>query len=93
MNGRKIFEKISSQGYKNDRQKRKTLGPVLNLEEYVHPDWWRSIFNFLYLKTDADVVDDQSITEREVDLFLQILKLSSEDNILDLCCGQGRHSL
>lgn len=71
----------------------KSLGPVLNLEEHVQPDWWRRIFNSIYLKTDADVVDDQLITRKEVDLFSEILRLSREDKILDLCCGQGRHSL
>ena len=71
----------------------KTLGPVPSLEEHVRPDWWRCIFNALYLKTDADVVDDQKITLQEVDLFLEILKPSFDDKILDLCCGQGRHSL
>ena len=69
------------------------LGPVSDLEEHVKPDWWRRIFNYLYLKTDGDVVEDLSITSREIDLFLNILKLSPEDRILDLCCGQGRHSL
>lgn len=78
---------------KNGKPPRKILGPVPNLEEYVHPDWWRAIFNSLYLKTDADVVDDQNITRQEVDLFSEIIKLQSEDKILDLCCGQGRHSL
>jgi D-alanine-D-alanine ligase len=72
---------------------RKILGPVPNLEEYVHPDWWRGIFNSLYLKTDADVVDDQNITRQEVGLFSEILKIQPEDKILDLCCGQGRQSL
>jgi D-alanine-D-alanine ligase len=76
-----------------DGHRRRILGPVVNLEEHVRPDWWRSIFNPLYLKTDADVVDDLSITRSEVDLFSNILKISSEDKILDLCCGQGRHSL
>jgi len=71
----------------------KSLGSVPNLEEYVQPDWWRRIFNSIYLKTDADVVDDQHITGEEVDLFSEILRLSPEDKILDLCCGQGRHSL
>jgi len=47
----------------------------------------------MYLKTDGDVVDDQDITRKEVDLFFRILKLSPEDGILDLCCGQGRHCL
>lgn len=69
------------------------LGPVSTLEEYVQPDWWRRIFNSLYLKTDADVVDDYNITKKEIDLFSEILNLSGENKILDLCCGQGRHSL
>jgi len=71
----------------------KTLGPVANLEEYLRPDWWRNIFNSLYLKTDADVVDDPKTTLKEVDYFSKILRLSPEDKILDLCCGQGRHVL
>ena len=69
------------------------LGPVPNLEEHVHPDWWRKIFNSLYLKTDADVVDDNNLTRQEIEMFVKILNLSAEDKILDLCCGQGRHSL
>jgi D-alanine-D-alanine ligase len=69
------------------------LGPVPNLEEHVQSDWWRKIFNAFYLKTDADVVDDENITRQEIDDFVKILKLSPDDKILDLCCGQGRHSL
>lgn len=71
----------------------KSLGPVLNLEEYVKPDWWKRIFNSLYLKTDGDVVDDDTITKNEIDLFVNLLNLSFEEKILDLCCGHGRHSL
>jgi len=71
----------------------KILGPVPVLEEHVLPDWWNRIFNSLYLKTDADVVDDLNITRKEVDLFIDALNLKLEDKILDLCCGQGRHSL
>ncbi len=69
------------------------LGPVPNLEEYVRSDWWRGIFNSLYLKTDADVVDDAAITRREVDMFIDILNLTPDQSLLDLCCGQGRHCL
>lgn len=75
------------------RHRRRILGPVENLEEHVRPDWWRSLFNSLYLKTDADVVDDQAITRQEIDMFPEILNLSPENKILDLCCGQGRHSI
>ncbi|HEX3034743.1 MAG TPA: methyltransferase domain-containing protein [Thermodesulfobacteriota bacterium] len=71
----------------------KSVGPVPDLETHVRPDWWRSIFNATYLKTDADVVDDQRITKKEVDLFSEVLKLSQQDRVLDLCCGQGRHLL
>jgi D-alanine-D-alanine ligase len=66
---------------------------VANLEDYVRPDWWRYIFNSLYLKTDGDVVDDHNITTQETQRFCDILGLSPEQKILDLCCGQGRHSI
>ena len=47
----------------------------------------------MYLKTDGDVVDDQWITTVEIDRFCEILGLIPDAKILDLCCGQGRHSL
>ncbi len=70
-----------------------SLGPVSNLEEYLKPDWWRRIFNSMYLKTDSDVVEDKSITSYELDMFTGILNLTQDQTILDLACGQGRHSL
>ncbi|MFX0106536.1 MAG: methyltransferase domain-containing protein [Candidatus Hodarchaeota archaeon] len=69
------------------------LGPVLDLEEYVKKDWWKRIFNAYYLKTDGDVVDDQKITESEVNYFSKIMQFHIDHQILDLCCGQGRHSI
>jgi D-alanine-D-alanine ligase len=69
------------------------LGPVDNLEMYLRPDWWRRIFNSMYLKTDADVVEDKQITKNEVELFTSILNSPKESAILDLACGQGRHSI
>ncbi len=69
------------------------LGPVENLESYVKADWWRNIFNANYLRTDGDVVEDENITKEEIDLFTGILKPPTDSVILDLCCGQGRHSL
>jgi len=71
----------------------RSFGPVPDLEEHVPPDWWRWIFNSIYLKTDGDVIDDAQITVKEIDLFSNILKLSPQDKILDLCSGQGRASL
>ncbi len=69
------------------------LGPVEDLESYVKADWWRQIFNANYLRTDGDVVEDLSITRREIDLFLSVLEPYKSSVILDLCCGQGRHTL
>lgn len=92
----KQLKKISDKAL--TREKKSThppmvLGPVDSLEDHVQPDWWRNIFNSLYLKTDADVVEDLNITRKEVDLFSKTLNLTTDDTILDLCCGQGRHAL
>ncbi len=69
------------------------LGPVDNLESYVKADWWRHLFNANYLRTDGDVVEDRDLTDKEVTIFEGALGLPKESAILDLCCGQGRHSL
>ena len=71
----------------------KALGPVSDLESHVPTDWWRRIFTSLYIKTDADVIADDRITAGEVDTLLEILQPTPETHILDLCCGQGRHTL
>lgn len=64
---------------------RKTLGPVEDLEVHVRSDWWQTLFNSLYLKTDADLLDDMELTRKEIDLIVSILGLTLEDKILDLC--------
>jgi D-alanine-D-alanine ligase len=78
---------------KPNQKNKNTIGPVSDLENYVRPDWWRYIFNANYLKTDGDVVDDLSITQDEITKFIDILTLKKDQTILDLCCGQGRHTL
>lgn len=78
---------------KNGKNGHAILGPVDNLETHLRPDWWRRIFNSMYLKTDADVVEDKQITKNEVELFSSILNVPKDSAILDLACGQGRHSI
>jgi len=73
--------------------KRRTYGPIPDLQSYLRPDWWRSLFGSLYLKTDGDVVGDERITRMEVDRICELVHLQPDEDILDLCCGQGRHSL
>jgi D-alanine-D-alanine ligase len=71
----------------------RTLGPVSDLERHLPSDWWRTLFNSLYLETDGDVVENDRNTADEVDLLIRSTGLERYDRILDLCCGQGRHSL
>jgi len=86
---------ISKEGVsqKGNSPSARTLGPVPDLERHLPPEWWKDIFNSLYLKTDGDVVENDLNTARDVDLILQATGIKKEDVILDLCCGQGRHSL
>lgn len=46
----------------------------------------------MYLKTDGDVLADEN-TRSEVDLLIKTLGITKDHNMLDVCCGQGRHSL
>lgn len=71
----------------------RTLGPLTELENHLPPEWWKTLFNAVYLKTDSDVVEDNSLTVEEVDFLLRTTGISRGDRILDLCCGQGRHVL
>jgi D-alanine-D-alanine ligase len=59
----------------------------------VDPDWWKSLFDEVYLLTDARSVCDDRITRREVDLICSLLPIKGSHKILDLCGGHGRHSL
>ncbi len=71
----------------------RTLGPVTDLERHLPSDWWRSLFNAMYLKTDGDVVDNEKNTIEEVDTLIEATGVRPGDHILDLCCGHGRHSI
>ncbi|MBN1912374.1 MAG: methyltransferase domain-containing protein [Pirellulales bacterium] len=71
----------------------RTVGPVPDLERHLPQDWWRKLFNSIYLKTDGDVVENDANTRAEIDLLVRAVGLEPNDRILDLCCGQGRHSL
>jgi D-alanine-D-alanine ligase len=59
----------------------------------IDPDWWKTLFDETYLITDARSICDEGLTCREVDFLEQALKAEKSWPILDLCGGQGRHSL
>jgi len=89
--------------------KKVQVGHVDSLFPYVKPDWWKDAFNEMYLRTDGDVVEDPAITDAECTDILGIPSVASlfsgpsqpqavgetksTIRVLDLCCGQGRHSI
>ena len=71
----------------------RTLGPLADLEAHLPTEWWRELFDSIYLKTDGDVVEHDGNTAQEVDMLIEATGIRMSDRLLDLCCGQGRHSL
>ena len=59
----------------------------------VEPDWWKTLFDEVYLVTDAPFVCNPALTKREVDVVEHVLGLQPAARILDVCGGQGRHAL
>ena len=59
----------------------------------LNTDWWKKIFDDLYLLTDARSVGEAEVTQKEVDFIQSALHLDKSSPILDLCGGQGRHAL
>jgi len=62
------------------------------MKNQIDSDWWKDIFDDIYLLTDARSVCNEELTRMEVN-FLQTLDMDTSSPILDMCGGQGRHSL
>ncbi|WP_416899929.1 MAG: methyltransferase domain-containing protein [Minwuia sp.] len=69
------------------------LGPIADLESHLPAEWWRDLFDELYLKSDGDVVENAELTRVEIDRLIEATAVTPKDRVLDVCCGQGRHSL
>lgn len=65
----------------------------MTMENEVDQNWWMSIFDDIYLQTDARSVDDHQLTCQEVDVLESCLDIQPAWRVLDLCGGQGRHAL
>lgn len=59
----------------------------------VDPGWWKTLFDEVYLVTDARSVADEDVTRQEIDIFTSLLPLQPNNRILDLCGGHGRHAM
>jgi D-alanine-D-alanine ligase len=60
---------------------------------HVDPNWWETLFDEVYLITDAEFVCNPALTSYEVEVIERVLGLDPAAHILDLCGGQGRHAL
>ena len=65
----------------------------MTMEIKVEKNWWKELFDEVYLKTDARSVCDEDLTRGEIDFLTSLLQMEPADPILDLCGGQGRHAL
>ena len=59
----------------------------------VDKNWWKFIFDEVYLQTDARSVCDDELTCIEVNFLEKSFNYQKSSAILDLCGGQGRHAL
>jgi D-alanine-D-alanine ligase len=59
----------------------------------VDPDWWKTLFDEIYLLTDARSIDNAAVTRQEIDIYTTLVPMGRGDAILDLCGGHGRHAL
>lgn len=87
------IKETPKQDYKKTKITSRTIGPVSDLEKHLPTEWWRTLFNSIYLKTDGDVVENSANTIADIDLLLSSVDLPKEAAVLDLCCGQGRHTI
>lgn len=53
-------------------------------------DWWRTWFNTVYLDVYSHRNDNQAM--EEVKTTVSVIPLLPHHRIVDLCCGNGRHS-
>lgn len=59
----------------------------------VNPEWWKTLFDEVYLITDARSVCDEALTSREVDMLEELLRLDKSLPVVDLCGGHARHAI
>ena len=55
----------------------------------VDPEWWKFLFDEIYLTTDARTVCNDQMTREEIDLFSNMIPIEAKDSILDFCGGHG----
>jgi SAM-dependent methyltransferase len=75
-------------------------GPVKDLFAHVPHAWWKGFFEEIYLRSDRDIYESREIADAECQAILEIPQVHNifqtsqgRLKVLDLCSGQGRHTL
>jgi len=55
-------------------------------------DWWHLLYDKEYIKIYSSFFSPEE-TSREIDYFINTAPLIKSQRILDLCCGEGRHTI
>lgn len=63
------------------------------MKNSLDKNWWKTIFDEVYLLTDARSVCNEDLSRQEVDFLEDQVLTNKSGAILDLCGGQGRHAL
>ena len=58
----------------------------------IKHNWWKSNFDETYFKAFSFIYSAER-AKKEIDFILKLLPIRKKDKILDLPCGQGRHSI
>lgn len=70
--------------------KNTTLGQVKSLKDYIPTDWWKNYFDHSYLVTTSQRVNEAH-TINDVNFLIDMLHITPDMKVIDICCGQGRH--
>lgn len=70
------------------------MNVIKKLKEPINSDWWKTNYDDeVFLLIDSASALNEAVTKAEVDTVLSVLNpLQPTARILDVCCGQGRHS-
>lgn len=52
-----------------------------------------SFLDTIDLESNFQFVESEENTQRKIDLVLKLTRMELYDDVLDLCCGQGRHTV
>ncbi len=75
------------------KKKSKNWRMLDGVKKHLSVDAGAGLPDPIYLESDFQFVESEENTRREVDLVLDLTRMEPYDDVLDLGCGQGRHTI